>query len=92
METPLDVLSRAASLVHADDEKRDLIFQLHCESEAQTADVTPYLTVLTQPEQSFPYGGSISLTSGNSKPRLFVNNMTYVIRLLGYRCPPDVNG
>lgn len=24
METPLDVLSRAASLVHADDEKREL--------------------------------------------------------------------
>uniref|UniRef100_A0A2I3HKV3 Vestigial like family member 4 n=1 Tax=Nomascus leucogenys TaxID=61853 RepID=A0A2I3HKV3_NOMLE len=25
METPLDVLSRAASLVHADDEKRKLV-------------------------------------------------------------------
>lgn len=30
METPLDVLSRAASLVHADDEKRKLGIYFEC--------------------------------------------------------------
>lgn len=54
----------------------------------QTNNMTPYLIVLTQAEQSFSYDSSISLTSGNKQPKISGNNMTYVIRLLPYLCPP----
>ncbi|XP_077892505.1 transcription cofactor vestigial-like protein 4 [Ictidomys tridecemlineatus] len=42
METPLDVLSRAASLVHADDEKREAA--LRGESRMQTLPVASALS------------------------------------------------
>lgn len=34
---------------------------------------------LAQPKQSFSYDSSISPTSGSNKPRIFGNNLIYVI-------------